>query len=217
MGGEGMKKQAGICRDLVFSGGMLIETKLGDGTPVVARPLGLADRGSLAEGYRRLSPESRYQRFWVRGGAVIGDKMLDRMLAGSVEDHGLWAVIDPTREFPGLGAASFWRSDEDGEEAEFSCTVLDEDQRRGVGTLLLAVLWLVAYKQGIRHFTGYTMPENTAAIRWMRDTGAEAEWDGYKVIFRWDLSTLDKIPASAAGVALAERLGELAEPIWEGE
>ena len=61
------------------------------------------------------------------------------------------------------------------------------------------------------------MPGNTAAIRWMRDTGAEAEWDGYKVIFRWDLSTLDKIPASAAGVALAERLGELAEPIWEGE
>ena len=154
MGGEGMKKQAGICRDLVFSGGMLIETKLGDGTPVVARPLGLADRGSLAEGYRRLSPESRYQRFWVRGGAVIGDKMLDRMLAGSVEDHGLWAVIDPTREFPGLGAASFWRSDEDGEEAEFSCTVLDEDQRRGVGALLLALLWLVAYKQGIRHFKG---------------------------------------------------------------
>jgi acetyltransferase len=216
MDGDGVKKQAGFWQNLVFTGRSMIETKLADGTAVVARPLGLADRGSLAEGYRRLSPESRYQRFWVRSGAVIGDGMLDRMLAGSVEEHGLWAVLDPSREFPGLGAASFWRSDEDGEEAEFSCTVLDEDQRRGVGTLLLAVLWLVAFKQGIRHFTGYTMPENTAAIRWMRDTGAEAEWDGYKVIFRWDLSTLDNIPASTAGVALAERLAEFSEEVLEG-
>jgi len=211
-----VKKQAGVCSFLVLNTGVMIETKLEDGTSVVARPLGLADRASLAEGYRRLSPESRYQRFWVRTGGVIGDKMLDRMLAGSVEEHGLWAVMDPTREFPGLGAASFWRSDEDGEEAEFSCTVLDEDQRRGVGTLLLAVLWLVAYRQGIRRFTGYTMPENTAAIRWMRDTGAEAEWDGYKVIFRWDLADLDKLPASSAAIALAERLAELSGELLEG-
>jgi hypothetical protein len=61
------------------------------------------------------------------------------------------------------------------------------------------------------------MPENTAAIRWMRDTGAEAEWDGYKVIFRWDLANLDNIPASSAGVALAERLGELAEELLGDE
>ncbi|MFC7336718.1 GNAT family N-acetyltransferase [Haloferula chungangensis] len=195
----------------------MIETRLADGTLVMARPLGLADRSQLAEGYRRLSPESRYQRFWVRTGGVIGDKMLDRMLAGSVEEHGLWAVLDPARDFQGLGAASFWRSNEDGEDAEFSCTVLDEDQRRGVGTLLLAVLWLVAYRQGIRRFTGYTMPENSSAIRWMRDTGAEAEWDGYKVIFRWDLANLDKLPASNAGIALAERLAELAEELLDGD
>lgn len=215
MGGNPVKKQAGVRRILVFDIRVMLETKLNDGTSVVARPLGLADRASLAEGYRRLSPDSRYQRFWVRTGGVIGDKMLDRMLAGSAEEHGLWAVLDPTREFPGLGAASFWRSGEEGDEAEFSCTVLDEDQRRGVGTLLLAILWLVAFRQGIRHFVGYTMPENTSAIRWMRDTGAEAEWDGYKVIFRWDLSSLDSIPASTAGVMLAERLAELSPALLE--
>lgn len=191
----------------------MIETRLTDGAEVVVRPLGLSDRAGLAEGYRRLSPESRYQRFWVRTGGVIGDAMLDRILSGSEEDHGLWAVLDPSRDFPGLGAASYWRSEEDGEEAEFSCTVLDGDQRRGVGTLLLATLWLTAFRHGVRQFTGYTMPENSAAIRWMRDTGAEAEWDGYKVIFRWSLGTLDKIPATEAGVALAERLAELSESL----
>lgn len=192
-----------------------MKTELSDGTPVIVQALGPQDRGALAEGYRRLSPESRYQRFWVWTGEMIGERMLDRLLAIEPEVHAVWAVLDPTREFPGLGAASFWRSAEAPGEAEFSCTVLDSDQRRGVGTLLLAVLWLAALRVGIRRFVGYTMPENTTAVRWMRDTGAEAEWDGYKVVFRWNLETLDKIPATNAGIALAERLGEMAEPMLD--
>lgn len=190
-----------------------VHTKLSDGTKVVLRPLGPADRGALAEGYRRLSPESRYQRFWVHTGEIIGERMLDRLLEIDPRQHTVWAVLDPTREYPGLGAASFWRSEDDPEQAEFSCTVLDSDQRRGVGTLLLSVLWLRALAVGVRRFVGYTMPENLAAIRWMRDTGAEAEWDGYKVIFRWNLMSLDDIPPTPAGVALAERLAELTEVI----
>ncbi|MBK1826131.1 GNAT family N-acetyltransferase [Haloferula rosea] len=185
-------------------------TDLACGLPVTVRPLTQRDRGALAEGYRRLSPDSRYQRFWVHTGEVMGEKMLDRILRQDPENHAVWAVLDPTREFPGIGAASFWRSENDPEEAEFSCTVLDGDQRRGIGTLLLATVWLAAFRVGIRRFTGYTMPENVSAIRWMRDTGAEAEWDGYKVIFRWRLDDLQPIPATPAGAALAERLSELA-------
>lgn len=191
----------------------MLETRLADDSEVMLRPLTPADRGALAEGYRRLSPDSRYQRFWVRTGEVIGDRMLDRLLEDDPGNHEIWAVMDQKRDFPALAAASFWRSDDDPAEAEFSCTVLDDDQRRGVGTLLLAVLWLAAYRHGITRFVGYTMPENVAAIRWMRDTGAEAEWDGYKVIFRWDLTDLDKIPPTHAGVMLAERLAEFSEAV----
>ena len=105
-----------------------LELALRDGTPVVARPLTPADREMVADGYRRLSPEARYQRFWVREGKVIGDAMLDRLLGGSPPEHAVWTVFDPARQgFPGMGAASFWRSDTDPEEAEFSVTVLPED------------------------------------------------------------------------------------------
>jgi GNAT superfamily N-acetyltransferase len=138
--------------------------------------------------------------------------MLDRLLAVEPGKHAVWAVMDPARDFPGVGAASFWRS-EDEEEAEFSCTVLDADQRKGVGTLLLSLLWLEAMRLGIRKFVGYTMPENVSAIRWMRDTGAQGEWDGYKVIFRWDLDDLEQLPATPAAVELAERLAEFSERI----
>ncbi len=135
--------------------------------------------------------------------------MLDRLLKEAPERHAVWAVLDPAREYPGVGAASWWRSEEDGELAEFSCTVLDGDQGRGVGTLLLATTWLDAMRSGVRRFVGYTMPENVTAVRWMRNTGAAAEWDGYKVIFRWDLDDLESLPATPPGVALAERLAEL--------
>lgn len=192
-----------------------IETHLADGSPLVLRSLMPDDRSALAEGYRRLSPDSRYQRFWVRTGEVIGEGMLDRILEVDPTRHAVWAALDPSREYPGVGAASFWRSEDDPGDAEFSCTVLDGDQRRGVGTLLLAAVWLAAMKVGVRHFVGYTMPENTAAVRWMRDTGAAAEWDGYKVIFRWSLADLEPIPATPVGAALAERLAELSDRILE--
>ncbi len=188
----------------------MIETTLDDGTPVRVRHLGPEDREGVAEGYRRLSPDARYQRFWVRSGELIGDGMLRRLLKEDPGNHAVWAVLDPARDYPGVGAASWWRSTEDPDEAEFSCTVLDGDQRRGVGTLLLARLWVEAREAGVRRFVGYTMPENVAAVRWMRDTGADAEWDGYKVIFRWDLEDLDKIPPTPPGAALAGRLAEFA-------
>ncbi|QJE96132.1 GNAT family N-acetyltransferase [Luteolibacter luteus] len=187
-----------------------LELLLRDGTPVVAKPLTPADRSYVAEGYRMLSPDARYQRFWVRDGEIIGDAMLDRLLTGDLPNHAIWTVFDPTREgFPGLGAASFWRSKTDPTDAEISATVLDRDQGRGVGTLLLSILWLVAYRCGIETFTGYTMPENRGALRWMRETGAQGEWDGYNAIFRWKLGDLDAIPATPAGADLAGRLADL--------
>lgn len=187
-----------------------LDLHLRDGTPVVARPLTPADRAYVAEGYRLLSPGARYQRFWVRSGEIIGDAMLDRLLTGELPDHAIWTVFDPAREgFPAMGAASFWRSKSEPADAEISATVLDRDQGRGVGTLLLSILWLIAYRCGIETLTGYTMPENAAALRWMRDTGAEGHWDGYNAVFRWRLAELDAIPATPAGADLAARLAEL--------
>ena len=188
-----------------------LDLHLRDGTPVVARPLAPTDRAYVAEGYRLLSPDARYQRFWVRDGQIIGDAMLDRLLTGALPNHAIWTVFDPTREgFPGLGAASFWRSTEDPTDAEISATVLDRDQGRGVGTLLLSILWLLAYRHGIETFTGYTMPENIAALRWMQATGARGEWDGYNAVYRWELGDLDAIPETSAGADLAARLADLA-------
>ena len=186
-----------------------LELNLRDGTPVIVRPLIEDDRTLVAEAYRRLSPEARYQRFWTRTGEMLGDAMLDRLVRQNPEMHMTWAVLDPAREFSGVGGASWWRNAEKPNEAEISAMVLDDDHGRGIGTLLLAVMWLSAYRAGVENIVGYTLTDNRRAANWMRDCGGQGEWDGYKLVFRWDLDDLDSLPETAAAADLASWLAEL--------
>jgi acetyltransferase len=185
------------------------ELNLRDGTPVIVRPLIEEDRVLVAEAYRRLSPEARYQRFWTRTGEMIGDTMLDRLIEQNPAKHVTWAVLDPARDFPGVGGASWWRDTTKSDEAEISAMVLDADQGRGIGTLLLAVMWLTAFRAGLKHLLGYTLADNRRAADWMSDCGAQGTWDGYKLVFRWDLDNLDTLPETPAAADLAAWLAEL--------
>lgn len=183
---------------------------LRDGTPVIARPLTPGDRAALAEAYRRLSPEARYHRFWTHTGEMIGEAMLNRILDLDPVRHVSWAVLDPARKFPGLGAASWWRNASDPTEAEVSITILDGDQGRGIGTLLLAILWLNAMSAGIESIVAYTLQENQRAVGWINACGGSGTWDGYKLVFRWRLENLDAIPPTGPGSELAGWLARLA-------
>ena len=190
-----------------------LDIELRDGTPVVVRPLTPADRAGLEEAYRRLSPEARYHRFWTHTGEVIGGKMLDKVLDQDPMQHMAWAVLDSSRPFPGIGVASWWRNPQNPDEAEFSVTVLDDDHGRGVGTLLLAVTWLSAFHAGVNQFIAYTLTDNRQAAQWMRDCGAEATWDGYNLIFRWDLNNVAHLPHTRASKDLSHWLARLAPEI----
>ncbi len=189
------------------------ELNLRDGTGVIVRPLIPEDRSQLAEAYRRLSPEARYHRFWTHTGEVVGEKMLDQVLAQDPEKHVTWAVLDPSRDFPPIGGASWWRDAESSAQAELSAIVLDDDHGRGVGTMLLAIMWLTAFRAGIQTLVGYVQVENRRAASWMRDCGATGEWDGYKLIFRWDLENLDLLPETRAAAELAGWLAKLSPEI----
>jgi len=174
------------------------------------------DRDKLAEAYRRLSPESRYNRFWTQTGEIIGDTMLDKIIAQDPMRHVSWTILDPSRDFPPIGGASWWRNANRPDEAEISAIVLDDDHGRGVGTLLLAIMWLTAYRAGVRELVGYSLPENRQAADWMRDCGADGHWDGYKLCFRWDLENLDKLPRTRCAADLAQWLAELSPAIFDG-
>jgi GNAT superfamily N-acetyltransferase len=191
------------------------ELALRDATPVIVRPLLEEDRPAVAEAYRRLSPEARYQRFWTPIGDLLGTAMLDRLIEQNPQTHVTWVVLDPAREFPGVGGASWWRHPATPAEAEISAMVLDADQRRGIGTLLLAVMWLTAVRAGVQHLVAYTLQDNRRAAQWIQDCGASGTWDGYKLVFRWNLDDLDCLPTTPASVDLAEWLAILSPLILD--
>ncbi|MCB1087488.1 MAG: hypothetical protein KDM63_10620, partial [Verrucomicrobiae bacterium] len=86
---------------------------LPDGTRAELRPIGPADKPRVREAFHRLSHESRYRRFFTPL-EVLDGALLDQLTTADGIDHVVWAALnadDP--DDPGLGAASFWRSQED--------------------------------------------------------------------------------------------------------
>lgn len=154
----------------------LLEVRLPDGTPVLLRPIVPADREAVREAFRRLSPDSRYYRFWTRQ-EQMPDSLLQRFLCSDHFSQDVWAAQDPTQPLEiGYGAASWFRDAQDPTLAEVSLTIADEAQHRGFGTLLLAVLWRRARQRGISRFFGVALAENQTAVEWFRALGAHITW-----------------------------------------
>lgn len=150
---------------------------LKDGGRAILRPLTPADKPRVKEAFRRLSRESRYSRFFTPL-EVLDGRLLDQLTTADGVDHVVWAAMNADQsDDPGMGAASFWRAKDAPTEAEFSVTVADEHQGRGIGTLLLATLWILARRVGIERFRLIALSENFPVLHWMETLGAEVDCD----------------------------------------
>lgn len=150
-----------------------LTVSLSDQTPVLLRTVGPEDRDAVIEAFRRLSVQSRYYRFWTPY-KKLPDSILQRFLHSDQHDHQVWAAQDPDFPMePGYGAASWWRDKKISTLAEVSITVADDARRKGIGTLLLAIIWISAQRAGIREFIAYVLPENQAVTQWFTSLGAQ--------------------------------------------
>ncbi len=75
---------------------------------------------------------------------------------------------------------------------------------------MLAVMWLTAFRVGVTQLVAYSLVENRDAAGWMRDCGASGEWDGYKLVYRWELEDLKQLPETRPAAELAAWLAKLA-------
>ena len=147
------------------------EHELADGLRVVVRPLLHSDRFELAEGFRQLSDHSRHLRFFSPPRELTDDD-LEYLTNLDYRDHyalGAFAVDEPGA--PGIAVARYVRQG-DTERAEAAVTVLDEYQRRGLGSLLMQELGAVATRNGVRRFVNYVSWKNDDAIQLLLDEGA---------------------------------------------
>jgi len=139
---------------------------LRDGSKVVIRQVRSADAPLLADGFARLSPESRRLRFLRRKDALSAAE-LRYFTDVDHHDHEALGALDRAGG-RGVGVARYVRDADDPYAAEIAVTVVDDWQGRGLGTELLAQLSGRARAEGIRRFTALVSADNAAMTALLR-------------------------------------------------
>ncbi len=135
--------------------------ELRDDSQIIVRPIEPADRDRLRSAFHRLSPESRYRRFFAPL-TDLSDRDLSYLTEIDHHDHEALAALDPVADEI-VGVARYVRGDEP-HLAEASIVVADDWQHRGVATALLERLAPLAGEAGITHFVALILSENRDAI-----------------------------------------------------
>lgn len=135
---------------------------LNDGSLARLRLLGPNDGELIRAGFERLSPRSRYFRFFSPM-PRLPDSTLRRLTAIDGFHHvalGAEVLASDGRKASPAGIARFFRLRDRTDAAEVSITVIDDFQGRGLGRLLLRELASVAVERGVYAFTANVLPDN---------------------------------------------------------
>jgi RimJ/RimL family protein N-acetyltransferase len=148
---------------------VLVELK--DGSKVLIRQVHHDDVPLLEEGFSRLSAESRRLRF-LTDKPRLTQAELRYFTHVDHHDHEAIGARDAT-DGRGLGIARFIRDPENPEVAEVAVAVVDDWQRRGLGTELLSRLFSRAREEGIHRFTALVDEDNQAVSALLKGLGGE--------------------------------------------
>lgn len=151
--------------------------ELRDGSVVVIRQVQCTDAPLLADGFARLSAETRRLRF-LTGKPSLTAAELRYFTEIDHHDHEALGAVNPV-DGRGLGIARYIRYADDPHGAEVAVTVVDEWQGRGLGTKLLSMLVDRARQEGIRHFAALVAAENAAVVGLLQESSV-----GFRVTHR---------------------------------
>jgi GNAT superfamily N-acetyltransferase len=193
-----------------------IPLDLRDGTPVLLRPVRPQDKSRFVEGLRLMSLESRYLRFFAPVGS-FSEKQLAYLTEVDQRQHVAWGALDPLDpNFPGFGVARYVREEDAPEVAEVAVAVIDSMHRRGLGTVLLGLLYLLAGWGGVRVFRGTILPANSFLIDWARALQAQIRFvDGAYQVDVPVHRRLEALPDSEEGTRFKTELAYLQSLLFE--
>jgi acetyl coenzyme A synthetase (ADP forming)-like protein len=143
---------------------------LADGGTVHLRPIRPDDADGLLALHGRLSAESVYLRFFSPLPRP-SPELLERFVNVDYSDR-MALVAELGGDLIAVGRYDRLPS---GDEAEVAFTVQDDQQGRGLGTILLEHLAAVAREEGIRWFRASTLPQNRQMLDVFRSAGFEVE------------------------------------------
>src|SRR5689334_15716064 len=140
---------------------------LRDGSVASIRPTTVEDAPALADFFARLSPVSRYQRFFSAGSPP--EDLVQRLSDSSDPSQTLTLVAERANGI--IATASYIALSAESAEAAFA--VSDAFQGRGLATALLGRLAAAAAARGFRRFEATTLSENARMLEVFRDSGFE--------------------------------------------
>ncbi len=170
--------------------------RLADGTLVRIRAIEPGDRERLRNGFARLSPESKYRRFFAAP-ATLSESTLDYLTRTDGWNHvalgAELAAADADTSY-GLGIARFVRLDDDPTTAEAAVAVIDEVQHKGLGRLLLAALIRAAHERELTKFVCHVLPSNEPVKSMLQEVDAEAKPTLRDGLLVYELSLPEVLP-----------------------
>ncbi len=152
---------------------------LGDGTTAVIRPITPADAPALAAFHQRQSADSKYRRYFSPK-PMLTDAELERFTHVDFVDRAA-LVVEQRGEFIAWASYERWQNRPD---VEVAFHVDDGHQGKGIATLLLEHLAVIARHNGFDRFTASTMADN----RSMLAVFAKAGWPVHR---RFDSGMID--------------------------
>ncbi len=145
--------------------------ELGDSTVVHVRPIVPDDEPRLHEAVAAMSERTVYFRFFSPL-KRLPDALAHRLAVVDYQDR--FAIVATTHKPTGreriVGVARYDRVAST-DVAETAVAVIDEFQRRGLGSALLTILAKVARDHGIKTFTLIVLPENQQMLGLLRKMG----------------------------------------------
>lgn len=150
-----------------------VEATMLDGTAIRIRAIRAEDQERLHEHFRGLSEQSVYFRF-MGFKRDLSPQDLTRLTELDFKNHvGLAATVtEKGRErFVGIGR---YIRDADQSRAEVAFAILDEFQGRGIGTLLLEHLRLIADANGVEEFEADVLGENHQMLEVFAHSGFQS-------------------------------------------
>ncbi len=192
--------------DRWFSARYLEHVTLTDGSAATLRRVTPDDARILARGFARLSPESRYARFFSPK-AQLTERELTYLTCVDHERHfALGALADDPDEpdgARGLGIARFivLGDSVDGPDtvAEAAIAVADDAQGRGLGRLLFLRLCAAARERGVECFRCEVLCSNTAMRRLIEGLFPEHELHVEQGVMTIDMRIPDVAPTTPLG------------------
>jgi GNAT superfamily N-acetyltransferase len=187
-----------------------MEITLPDGRAIILRPVTALDRQRILAGFEQLSPLSRRFRFFTPIKA-IRESDLASIIAADQQNHVAWIALDPRLPGnPGVGLGRFVRLPNNPQIADAAFVVVDGWQHQGVGTRLLAALYLRALELGITTLQAEVLPENVYAAKWLRELGASGTFEGGINRFFLPVLSLERLENRPSVRRFFQRVRELA-------